>query len=454
MARKGGNSTQRMAPPPIHHGSSNAHANALPPPSTIAAQILHNASNVHARLNAEAKVSFGELVKEFLQHPNTDEPDSQLVALISVISEAGLEGLFKDDPFAQDQQRQQGVDSIDALKIIIEQKPHLLMSTKDGDEQGGPRPPLLLWLFPKLLRLLTHTTLQFVHHPAQELLGLCLGVLVQTSALWRQIRAALRLYKSCVQSRYLQTINNIANEGKAILVELNCLDDTPSLRRQKFYIPLPSSSTISEFWTESQQFVALPHDLQAVLASPLVAIYVGLRLLLAIVSATCSENRKQAGPASFEHEVLWAMDSTIILWQSFNRRTTASDKQSLRDEIVMLYLQLIEALTVSAAGPENYFSNSPKAAQALVKSLTSFIEQDSFLTVSESNQLQLASLFTRLRSSLLSLSSCTSVLQGRQVKNRPKTLEVLETSIARFCQSTELFSAVHKDLQVGLKDSK
>lgn len=435
MARKGGNSTQRMAPPPIHHGSANAHANALPPPSTIAAQILHNASNVHARHNAEAKVSFGELVKEFLQHPNTDEPDSQLVALISVISEAGLEGLFKDDPFAQDQQRQQGVDSIDALKIIIEQKPHLLMSTKDGDEQGGPRPPLLLWLFPKLLRLLTHTTLQFVHQPAQELLGLCLGALVQTSALWRQIRATLRLYKSCVQT---------------ILVELKFLDDTPSLRRQKFYIPLPSSSTISEFWTESQQFVALPHDLQAVLASPLAAIYVGLRLLIAIVSATGSENRKQAGPALFEHEVLWAMDSTIILWQSFNRRTTASDKQSLRNEIVMLYLQLIEALTVSAAGPEYYFSNSPKAAQALVKSLTNFIEQDSFSTVSESNQLQLASFFTRLRSSLLSLSSCTSVLQGRQAKNRPITLEVLETSIARFCQSTELFSAVHKDLQLAL----
>jgi serine/threonine-protein kinase ATR len=92
MARKGGNSTQRMAPPPP---VTNGHpANSVPPPSTIAAQIVHNASTNLAQ--QDAKVGFGELVKEFLQHPNTDEPDAQLVALICVIAEAGLEGLFKD----------------------------------------------------------------------------------------------------------------------------------------------------------------------------------------------------------------------------------------------------------------------------------------------------------------------------------------------------------------------
>lgn len=200
MARKGGNSTQRMAPPPLHNGIANGHSNGLPPPSTIAAQIVHNASNVHAQRNTEAKVSFGELVKEFLQHPNTDEPDLQLVALISVISEAGLQALFKDDPFAQDQQRQQGIDSIDALKIILQQKPHLLLSVQDDDE-GNPRPPLLLWLYPKLLRLMTHATLLFVHEPVQELLELSLGVLVRIPALWRQVGMVLQLYKSCIHSR-------------------------------------------------------------------------------------------------------------------------------------------------------------------------------------------------------------------------------------------------------------
>lgn len=198
MARKGGSSTQRMAPPPVTNGNSNG----VPPPSTIAAQIVHNASNVNARHGEVAKVSFGELVKEFLQHPNTDEPDQQLVALICVIAEAGLEGLFKDDPFAQDQQRQQGIDSIAALTFILQQKPHLLLSIRDGQDDSIPRPPLILWLFPKLLGLLTHATLNPVHEHVQQLLHLCLSVLARTPALWRPATAVSQLYRSCIQCEH------------------------------------------------------------------------------------------------------------------------------------------------------------------------------------------------------------------------------------------------------------
>jgi serine/threonine-protein kinase ATR len=193
MARKGGGSTQRMAPPPTTNG------NGVPPPSTIAAQIVHNASHIHSRQDAAAKVTFGELVKEFLQHPSTDEPDPQLVALICVISEAGLEGLFKNDPFAQNQQRQQGIDSIAALSLIIQKKPHLLLSVRDADDDGCPRPPMFIWLFPKLLALLTHTTLQPLHQPAQGFLSLCLGVLSGIPSLWRYASKVSQLYRSSVQ---------------------------------------------------------------------------------------------------------------------------------------------------------------------------------------------------------------------------------------------------------------
>jgi serine/threonine-protein kinase ATR len=163
---------------------------------------VQNASNLHARHDAAAKVSFGELVKEFLQHPSTDEPDPQLVALICVIAEAGLEGLFKDDPFAQDQQRQQGIDSISALNLIIQKKPHLLLSAKDADEQGSPQPPLLVWLFPKLLGLMSHVTLQPLHQHAQSLLELCLNTLVRNPSFWRSARSVAAMYRSSVQSRY------------------------------------------------------------------------------------------------------------------------------------------------------------------------------------------------------------------------------------------------------------
>ena len=108
MARKGGVTAQRRAPPPPTYAHTNATKNGGPPPSTIAAQIVHNAANVNSRQDAAAKVTFGELLKEFLQHPSTDEPDVQLVAFICVVAEAGLDGLCKEDPFAHEEPREQG----------------------------------------------------------------------------------------------------------------------------------------------------------------------------------------------------------------------------------------------------------------------------------------------------------------------------------------------------------
>jgi serine/threonine-protein kinase ATR len=203
MARKGASSTQRMPPPSTTKGLAATNGNAnVPPPSTIAAQIVQNASNLHARQDAAAKVSFGELVREFLQHPTTDEPDPQLVALICVIAEAGVDNLFKEDPFAQDQQRQQGIDSIAALDLIIQKKPHLLLSARDSEDEGSPRPPLFIWLFPKLLGLMSHVTLQPLHQHAQDLLSSCLRVLSQTPSLWRSGASVALLYRSSVQRKY------------------------------------------------------------------------------------------------------------------------------------------------------------------------------------------------------------------------------------------------------------
>lgn len=201
MARKGGGSAQRKAPPSTTTVFANGNTNGHPPPSTIAAQIVHNAANVNSRQDAASKVTFGELVKEFLQHPSTDEPDAQLVALICVVVEAGLEGLLRDDPFAQDQQREQGINSIEALIYLLHQKPHLLLSAKESDDSGNPQPPVIVWIFPKLLGLLTHATLQPIHLHVQNLLSLCLSLLARTSAYSRQASTVMQLYKASVISK-------------------------------------------------------------------------------------------------------------------------------------------------------------------------------------------------------------------------------------------------------------
>jgi serine/threonine-protein kinase ATR len=84
----------------------------------------------------------------------------------------------------------------------LQQKPHLLLSTRDGEDDSIPRPPLILWLYPKLLGLLTHATLSFVHEHLQQLLHLCLNVLARTSTLWRSAATVSQLYRSCVQCEY------------------------------------------------------------------------------------------------------------------------------------------------------------------------------------------------------------------------------------------------------------
>ncbi|KAF1837293.1 protein kinase rad3 [Decorospora gaudefroyi] len=428
MARKGGSSTQRMAPPPVSNGRSNP----IPPSSTIAAQIVHNASNIHAPQDAAAKVSFGELVKEFLQHPNTDEPDPQLVALICVIAEAGLEALFKHDPFAQDQQRQQGIDSIAALSLILQQKPHLLLSVKEGDDDGIPRTPLILWLYPKLLGLLTHATLHSLHTHVQQLLCLCVNVLSQTSSLRRPAAAVFQLYRSY------------------ILAELNLVRDPASSHATAFRVTLPSSSSISEFWPESQQFVALPHDLQRSITSQLGAIYVGLSLILGLVTVSHLKTTESASLALSEHHLPWVQDSIQAFWQHFRRWTTSAENSPFSDEVTSLYLNLLEVAFFPATTVEDCSSTSLKAAQALITSLTELLETLSTYPTSEVNQRRLAIMFVRLRNNLKRPSIDTSLLRRRQNATRSVALDDVEAIVARSCQDEECFSNLCKDLQLAL----
>ncbi|KAL6169979.1 serine/threonine-protein kinase M1 [Exserohilum turcicum] len=432
MARKGGGSTQRMAPPPIPNG----HPNNVPPPSTIAAQIVHNASNIHAQRDEATKVTFGELVKEFLQHPNTDEPDPQLVALICVIAEAGLEGLFKEDPFAQDQQRQQGIDSIAALTFILQQKPHLLLSVKQGDDESIPGPPLLLWLYPKLLGLLTHATLQPVHKHVQQLLHLCLNALVQTSALWRPATRVLQLYRFCIQ---------------CILSELETLNSNPTaLPISSFRLVLPPSSAINEAWPESQQFVALPHDLQRAMPSHHGAIHVGFCLLLAVANTIQRRGKAPVEMAAMEHHLPWIMDSMQALWRHFRRWTISSGRRTIYDEVTLVYLELVESLFMPSVASENRSPVSLKMAQALSNSIAGLLESLATSPPAEAVQIRVASIFTRLRSILSSQLSDVSTPRRREDAGRYVVQNELEGCINRSFQDTENFTKLHKDLQLAL----
>lgn len=192
MSRKG--ATQR---PPIISKS-----NGEPPPSTIAAQIVNNASNIHTQQEPSTKAVFAQLLQEYLSDPATDESSSQLnTQLVTVVAEEGLGGLLQDNPFALDALIPQAIDSIAVLKLTIQRRPQLLVSSRVEDEDGSPRPLLLIWLFPKLLALLGLPNLESLRPCVQDFLVTCVRVLERKSEMWVHKESLVLLYRSCVDRR-------------------------------------------------------------------------------------------------------------------------------------------------------------------------------------------------------------------------------------------------------------
>lgn len=227
------------------------------------------------------------------------------------------------------------------------------------------------------------------------------------------------------------------------------MNDPGSSLTLTFHAALPSSSSISEFWPESQQFVALPHDLQRAVTSQLAALHIGFSILLALARTTFLKLR--TAPASFEHYQPWILDSTVLMWQYFRRWTTGPDKHPLHDEIVALYLQLLELIAAPTTVPETHFLSSTKAVQSLVCSLSILLGNISTALSSESNQIRAASCFTRLHKGLTASRTCTSVPRRRQESTRLAVLKELEANIAKICQHAEQFSHLHRDLQVCIE---
>jgi serine/threonine-protein kinase ATR len=169
------------------------------------------------------------------------------------------------------------------------------------------------------------------------------------------------------------------------LAELEIINDPSSALVPSFSVDLPSSRTIGEFWPESQQLVAQPHDLQRVVSSQLGAIYLGFSLLHACVDALSSKNGKSTGPAILEHHQPWLQDSICDLWKHFRRWTTSSEKRPFHDEVTALYLQLLETAFSPTAASEDRFSKSFKSDQALASSLDELLENLPTSLVSEPN---------------------------------------------------------------------
>jgi serine/threonine-protein kinase ATR len=226
------------------------------------------------------------------------------------------------------------------------------------------------------------------------------------------------------------------------------VNDPVSLQSTPFHTAIPSSSSLNEFWPESKQFVAVPHDLQRNIGSPISAIYVSFHLLMALCDSSRKKTQNYTGSPPFEQQYPWILEICEELWHYFRRWTTGSDKRPLSDETTTLYMELVDTLAIPASDSRYRFSSSDKAASASIISVSHLIESLATSPMTDINQIRLALVVTRLCHVAQAETQHRSVLDGQRRPPHLLDTEPLKQSAKRICEATEVFLGLQKDLQV------
>ncbi|KAL5418072.1 hypothetical protein PMIN06_006043 [Paraphaeosphaeria minitans] len=436
MARRGGCPTQRQAPQPGPNGRNlHGYADGLPPPSTIPAQIVRGAANVRAQQDTVNKQPFIELVQEFLSNPVLEDPDPVCIAFILAITEGGIDPFFREDPFASKHLQEQGTQCISALIIIFQQKPYLLFAPTHAEEEDGTRrPPVLIWLFSKLLGLILQQGLLGIHPTVLELLSTCLKSFTRSASRLRQAWSVFRLYRSCLDS-----IIAALEPNEQILDSLS-----PS-----FDLILPSSSSIGDIWPESQHLVALPQGLQRTVTSKVSAAYLGFRSLEILIDCCFTSRQWTTNDSTFEGMRPWALNSCLDLWTSFTRWTAGAERGPLHDDVEALYMQSLAILALPDLDKEDDFSCSSKALVSFMSGVLEGLRSCLSKPFSQANQARFGYVLIRLKSiTQQTLKDERKKAIGESVH---KTINnTMIPDIAGICQNMSDLGTLERDLKLAI----
>lgn len=185
---------------------NGSHTNGeAPPASTLAAQIVQNQTTTRASQQSGEKATFPELLHEILHNPSaTPETDIGVnVQLISVVVEAGLSILSRDDPFAQlDLLIPQATDSLAVVEATIVRQPEVLFAPI-----GQSGPPLIVWLLARLLPLCGRSKCDQL--PIAGLINSAASALGRFK-LWRSATDVQGLVRECVNGMSTPSCNECA----------------------------------------------------------------------------------------------------------------------------------------------------------------------------------------------------------------------------------------------------
>ncbi|KAI1411414.1 phosphatidyl inositol 3-kinase [Hypoxylon sp. FL1857] len=136
--------------------------NNVPPPSTLAAQLVENisASARSSRPDETAELKkFFSIIEDVKNQPDLLKTHKERMEhnhmLIYVYTRVVLEGLKWDDPFADRAQlRTDATRAVNFLKITVRETPEVLLAKSEGGFLFRGGEPLWLWIFPKVLKML------------------------------------------------------------------------------------------------------------------------------------------------------------------------------------------------------------------------------------------------------------------------------------------------------------
>lgn len=227
----------------VHSGDDN-----LPPPSTIAAQLVKNHAE-HARGSrpTDDAATFGQLLQEILSKTAAPETDVEVNhKLIQVVIEAGLDVLFQDNPFAQwEVLLPQAVDSLAVVESTIKRQPKVIFFEESRSTQDQWQPHLLIWLLPKIFSLSSHPKGDDLQGPLCSLLRCMVESLSKSLSLWQSSHTLLDAFRDCVTDL------------------MSALDKHLFVQRPTTVgVMLPPGRTLASLWSAAQNAVALPSGCQ------------------------------------------------------------------------------------------------------------------------------------------------------------------------------------------------
>ena len=182
-----------------------------PPPSTLAAQIVHNLTKRNDHSKHQDQESFKQLLRDILDAGDENDEQSDSIEtnvevnhkIVYVVVRSGIEVLFQDDPFnTKTDLVKQGLSSLAVIELTIRRSPEVLffrINSHDLDPKLGG--PLFLWLVPVFLSILAWDGDHGIHKAALRVLRTIFEIERKTHSRGIKPQSILKFAQGCVKGK-------------------------------------------------------------------------------------------------------------------------------------------------------------------------------------------------------------------------------------------------------------